>query len=197
MWQNDPFLVQSIWRSVSYYSYVWSFHSVIDVRDDLCQMFLDFTFPLTNLSIASIVSPTPKTFSSIFCVFQGNFSVFLLEFLFKFLTFPFHNSLSICFIYQFYTHFQVLNSCICAFQIIVRIFLDFFKGLIHLLFKDLYHLQIILTFFVLCFSYVGIVNACHGRIDGLCCIHNTLTTIVFIFMLGLGIWVQNHYMSRC
>ena len=54
--------------------------------------------------------------------------------------------------------FSLFPYTLCA-------FLFFFKGFIHFLFKDLYHIHIFgFMIFFLCFSYVGRFRTCCGRI---------------------------------
>lgn len=104
--------------------------------------------------------------------------------LYLFRLFQFQNSLSLCFPYCFYFHFQV-SRFICFLKLFIWPFLVFFKGLIHLLqlfvclfldvfkvfiyffFKDLYHLHKVGFKAFLCLCCVIIFKACFNRLAGL------------------------------
>lgn len=64
------------------------------------------------------------------------------------------------------------------------VFLDFFKGFIDFLFKDLFHIhKDCFTFHFLFFSCDGIVMACCDRLAGFSGIHIVLAVIDFVFTL--------------
>lgn len=64
------------------------------------------------------------------------------------------------------------------------VFLDFFKGFIDFLFKDLFHIhKDCFTFHFLFFSCDGIVMACCDRLAGFSRIHIVLAVIDFVFTL--------------
>ena len=96
--------------------------------------FLDLTF-LTDVLISSILPSMPEILSSFFyillVIFASAFSCSLPW------VFHHQDSLSLCFLYFFYFHFQVLTSSIYFLYLFNCIFLFFFKGFITFLFNGL------------------------------------------------------------
>jgi hypothetical protein len=91
------------------------------------------------------------------------------------------DSLSLCFLYCFYLHFQVLNSFIYFLYLFDCIFLYFFKGFIHFLFKGLYKIEFKVIF--LCFDCVRISRACYIRVAVLWSCHIVLAFVGSVLAL--------------
>jgi len=86
--------------------FVWSFHSVPDFLDVLCQVIIRFNISLTDVSISSIVSSMPEILSCILMVQLASVVPVLIS------TFFISRISSACFLYCFYFNFHVLNNLI-------------------------------------------------------------------------------------
>ena len=101
--------------------------------------------------------------------------------------FHLQDSLSLCFLYCFYFHFQVLNSFIHFLHLFDCIFLYSFKGFIHFPLKGHYHLhEIRFQAISLCFNCVRICRACCNRIAGLCWFHLAMALVDCVLMLAFS-----------
>ena len=107
-------------------------------------------------------------------------------------SFPYQNSLSLCFLCCFYIHCKILNSFICFFHLFDCAFLNFFNGFICFLylFKSLYpHYSIGFKVIFFNFGCVRISRACCSGIAVLCRWHIYLALLI-VFFCPLAIWLS-------
>lgn len=101
----------------------FSTYKHIDFLDILFQEFLDLTYPFTDISISSIESSTPESFSSISCTLLVKLSTVVPVQIHNFFI---SRIPLVCIL--LYVHFYALDSLIHFLQLVVCIFLDF-RGL--------------------------------------------------------------------
>lgn len=90
-------------------------------------------------------------------------------------------------LYSFSSTVHWLSLRDLFFQLFACVLLNFFKRLIHIFFRDLYHLHLV-DFKVFCLSFAGIFKTCCGRTARLQWRHIALLLTVFL-CCHLGIWV--------
>jgi hypothetical protein len=125
---------------------------------------------LTSVSISSVRSSKLKILSYICCILLRTLDSIVPDHIPKFLfpKFPVVFSLLLLFLFLGLEQFYLFPSTVCVFLaffkcfipfflLFVCDFMDFVKGSIHFLIKDLNHIHIVgYQVFCLCFSYVGI-----------------------------------------